>query len=61
MRARFIFIADLQAGTAFNDLEIGDAVTFELLEDAVSGARAARGAPRAASMSERPGESSALP
>jgi len=32
--------ADLQEGTAFNDLQIGDAVTFELLEDAVSGARA---------------------
>jgi len=34
--------ADLQEGTAFNDLQIGDAVTFELLEDAVSGARALR-------------------
>jgi len=33
---------DLQEGTAFNDLLIGDAVTFELLEDAVSGARALR-------------------
>src|SRR5262245_10011453 len=33
---------DLQEGTAFNDLRIGDAVTFELLEDAVSGARALR-------------------
>jgi len=32
--------ADLQDGTAFNDLRIGDAVKFELLEDAVSGARA---------------------
>ena len=33
---------DLQEGTAFNDLQIGDAVAFELLEDAVSGARALR-------------------
>ena len=31
---------DLQAGTAFNDLDIGDTVKFELLEDTVSGARA---------------------
>jgi len=30
--------ADLQEGTAFNDLQIGDAVTFELLADSVSGA-----------------------
>ena len=34
--------ADLQAGTAFNEMQIGDAVWFELLEDAVSGARALR-------------------
>src|SRR5262245_9650344 len=34
--------ADLQEGTAFNDLRIGDAVTFELLEDAISGARVVR-------------------
>jgi cold shock CspA family protein len=33
---------DLQEGTAFNDLQIGDPVTFELLEDSVSGARALR-------------------
>ena len=33
---------DLQEGTAFNDLRVGDAVTFELLEDLVSGARALR-------------------
>ena len=33
---------DLQAGTAFNDLDIGDTVRFELLEDRVSGARALR-------------------
>jgi cold shock CspA family protein len=34
--------ADLMQGAAFNDLRIGDAVRFELLEDAVSGARAVR-------------------
>ena len=33
---------DLPDGTSFNVLAIGDAVTFELLEDAVSGARALR-------------------
>jgi cold shock CspA family protein len=32
--------SDLQEGVSFNHFEIGDAVTFELLEDAVSGARA---------------------
>jgi cold shock CspA family protein len=34
--------ADSRAGTAFNDLQIGDPVTFELFEDSVSGARALR-------------------
>ena len=34
--------ADLQEGIAFHDLQIGNAVAFELLEDAVSGARALR-------------------
>ena len=33
---------DLEDGTSFNDFIIGDMVTFELLEDAVSGARALR-------------------
>ena len=33
---------DLQEGAAFNDLQVGDMVTFELLEDSVSGARALR-------------------
>lgn len=32
--------SDLDEGVSFNDFELGDAVTFELLEDAVSGARA---------------------
>jgi cold shock CspA family protein len=31
---------DSRAGTAFNELRIGDSVTFELFEDSVSGARA---------------------
>jgi hypothetical protein len=42
MRRVYFHRSDLQDGTAFNDLQIGDAVQFELLEDAVSGARALR-------------------
>jgi len=38
----FFHRADVQEGTAFNDLEVGDSVRFELFEDAVSGARALR-------------------
>ena len=34
--------ADLHEGTSFNDFAVGDSVSFELLEDAVSGARALR-------------------
>jgi hypothetical protein len=34
--------SDLDEDTSFNDVAIGDAVTFELLEDDVSGARALR-------------------
>jgi cold shock CspA family protein len=34
--------SDSREGTAFNELQIGDPVTFELFEDAVSGARALR-------------------
>jgi cold shock CspA family protein len=41
-REIFFHRSDLREGTAFNDLQIGDAVTFELLEDSVSGARALR-------------------
>src|SRR5262245_10164418 len=41
-REIFFHRADLREGTSFNDLQIGDAVRFELLEDAVSGARALR-------------------
>ncbi len=33
---------DVQDGTRFNDLEVGDAVLFELLEDQISGPRALR-------------------
>jgi len=41
-REVFFHRGDLREGTAFNTLQVGDAVTFELLEDAVSGARALR-------------------
>jgi len=34
--------ADLDEGTAFNALHVGDRVTFALVEDAISGARAIR-------------------
>ena len=39
-REIFFHRGDVREGTAFNDLHIGDTVTFELLEDSVSGARA---------------------
>jgi cold shock CspA family protein len=39
-REVFFHRGDLRAGTPFNDLQVGDTVTFELLEDSVSGARA---------------------
>ena len=38
--------SDVQHGTSFNDFIVGDAVTFELLDDVVSGARALRVTPR---------------
>ncbi|HEX7796749.1 MAG TPA: cold shock domain-containing protein [Vicinamibacterales bacterium] len=38
----FFHRSDLDDGTRFNDFAVGDVVTFELLEDAVSGARASR-------------------
>ena len=41
-REIFFHRGDLRTGTAFNDLRIGDPVTFEILEDSVSGARALR-------------------
>ena len=47
-KAREVFFhrADLEEGTRFNDLHVGDPVSFELFEDAVSGARALRVARR---------------
>ena len=39
-RTVFFHRGDVEEGTAFNELNIGDSVTFELFEDAVSGARA---------------------
>jgi len=39
-REIFFHRSDVEEGTGFNDLAVGDAVAFELLEDAVSGARA---------------------
>ncbi len=38
----FFHRADLLEGNRFNDLRTGDIVTFELLDDRVSGARALR-------------------
>jgi cold shock CspA family protein len=34
--------SDLEEGAQFNEFDVGDEVTFELLEDKVSGARALR-------------------
>jgi len=34
--------ADVQEETAFNTFAVGDAVTFDLIDDAISGARAVR-------------------
>ena len=42
LREVYFHRGDLQSGTAFNDLGIGDTLKFELHEDAVSGARALR-------------------
>ena len=39
---------DVKDGVSFNDLEVGAPVAFELLEDAVSGARALAVAPQKA-------------
>jgi cold shock CspA family protein len=39
-REIFFHRGDSREGTAFNELRVGDAVSFELYEDAVSGARA---------------------
>jgi cold shock CspA family protein len=45
-REIFFHRGDVQEGTSFNDFEVGDDVVFELLEDAVSGARALKVRPR---------------
>jgi cold shock CspA family protein len=39
-REVFFHRSDVRAGASFNDFAVNDPVTFELLEDAVSGARA---------------------
>jgi len=41
-REVFFHRSDVREGTSFNDFAVGDAVTFELLEDDVSGPRALR-------------------
>jgi cold shock CspA family protein len=41
-REVFFHRADLREGTSINDFAVGHTVTFDLLEDPVSGARAAR-------------------
>jgi cold shock CspA family protein len=41
-REIFLHRGDLREGTAFKDLQIGDIVTFELLEDSVNGEHALR-------------------
>lgn len=41
-REAFFHRSDVREGTSFNDLAVGDAVSFELLEDDVSGPRALR-------------------
>ncbi len=38
-RVVYFHRADVQEGTSINDFGVGDAVTFELLDDPVSGAR----------------------
>jgi len=41
-RKVFFHRSDLKEGTSFADLAVGHRVTFELLEDAISGPRALR-------------------
>jgi len=41
-REIFFHRSDVCEGTSFNDFAVGDAVSFELLEDRLSGARALR-------------------
>jgi cold shock CspA family protein len=39
-REVFFHRSDLGEGTSFNELVVGDSVTFELVDDPISGARA---------------------
>jgi cold shock CspA family protein len=41
-RQVFFHRSDVREGTSFNEFAVGDAVTFELFEDRVSGPRALR-------------------
>ena len=41
-REVFFHRADVEEGTPFNSLQVGDRVAFELITDAVSGLRAVR-------------------
>src|SRR5262245_45414023 len=41
-REVFFHRSDVREGTSFNDLSVGDDVSFELLEDQVSGPRGVR-------------------
>jgi cold shock CspA family protein len=45
-REVFFHRSDVREGTSFNDFSIGEAVTFELIEDQVSGPRALDVTPR---------------
>jgi cold shock CspA family protein len=54
-REIFFHRSDLQEGTSINDFEVGDAVTFERLDDPVSGARALSVRPRARARRRRRG------
>jgi cold shock CspA family protein len=47
-RVVFFHRSDVREGTSFNNFTVGDVVTFELLEDNVSGPRALRVAQRRA-------------
>ena len=41
-REVFFHRSDVREGASFNDFAVGDAVTFEMFEDRISGARALR-------------------
>ena len=41
-RQVFFHRSDLEEGTSFNRLQVGDIVAFELFDDSISGARALR-------------------